>query len=331
MNKGTVISVVAPITGQEGILESFLSETVGVLTPTFSQFEIILVNDSSDDSAAGQVTGALQKFPHVRCLFISGGAGPDAAIKAGLDSSLGDYIITLRPESDPVSDLPDLINRCAKGKRVLCGVREEIQAQQGWLRTLGGRIFRWYIKRYVGSDLAARSSDFRVMNRHFVNAITQMRDPHRNLRLVTAGLGFSIEYFNYSGSVRPGAKLRNPTLLQETVQAINLIIGASHHPLRIVSTLGLFLSAMNGVYMLYVLCVNLFKAHVAEGWTTASLQNAAMFFFLFLILAVLCEYIGVIIREIRVRQLYLVENEQTSSITLEKSILANVQRESHHE
>jgi glycosyltransferase involved in cell wall biosynthesis len=331
MNKGTVISVVAPIAGQEAVIDGFLTEVGAVLAPAYPLHEIILVNDSADETAAAHVTEALKKHPHVRCLYISSGAGPDAAIRAGLDATLGDYVVTLRPEEDPVALLPALITRCGKGGRVLCGVMEESRESQGLRRRLGGRLFRWYFKRYVGSDLAARSSDFRVMDRHFVNAVTQLRDPHRNLRLVTAGLGFTIEYFPYAPSRREGAKVVRHTLLQDTRRAINLIIGASHHPLRIVSLIGLFMSGMNAVYMLYILFVNIFKARVAEGWTTASLQNAVMFFFLFLILAVLCEYVGVILREIRARHLYLIEKEQSSSATLEASILANVQRESGNE
>jgi hypothetical protein len=77
-----------------------------------------------------------------------------------------------------------------------------------------------------------------------------------------------------------------------------------------------------------VVSVNIFKARVAEGWTTSSLQNAVMFFFLFLILAVLSEYIGVILREVRARHLYIVEKEHTSVITLDQSVTGNVQHDS---
>jgi hypothetical protein len=66
----------------------------------------------------------------------------------------------------------------------------------------------------------------------------------------------------------------------------------------------------------YIVAIYLFKTEVAAGWVTQSLQNAGMFFFLFLILAVLCEYVGRLLRESRDRPLYYVLGEQNSSVAL---------------
>jgi hypothetical protein len=65
-----------------------------------------------------------------------------------------------------------------------------------------------------------------------------------------------------------------------------------------------------------VFLINLFKRDVAAGWTTLSLQNAGMFFLLFLILAVVTEYVGRILNETRERPLYYIAEEANSSVLI---------------
>jgi hypothetical protein len=77
-----------------------------------------------------------------------------------------------------------------------------------------------------------------------------------------------------------------------------------------------------------VLAIALFKEHVAEGWITTSLQHAVMFLFLFLILSVLCEYVGRVLAETRERPLYFVAEERASAVMIRDEERRNVVSES---
>ncbi len=61
--------------------------------------------------------------------------------------------------------------------------------------------------------------------------------------------------------------------------------------MRLVTTLSLFGAIANVVYSAYVIAIGLFKADVAPGWVTLSLQQSGMFFLISLVLLVLGEYI----------------------------------------
>src|SRR5438105_2405397 len=97
---------------------------------------------------------------------------------------------------------------------------------------------------------------------------------------------------------------------------MGIIVTNSTHPLRFVSWLGLFGGTLNVLYVGYVAAIYLFKKDVAAGWTTLSLQTAGMFFFVFLILVILSEYIGRILEESKERPLYYVLEERNSSVLL---------------
>jgi hypothetical protein len=75
---------------------------------------------------------------------------------------------------------------------------------------------------------------------------------------------------------------------------------------------------------MYVIAIFIFKNQVAEGWTTLSLEVSVMFFLLFALLAVLCEYIGHILLEIKDRPLYAVSRELSSVESIPSSVLPNV-------
>ena len=66
-------------------------------------------------------------------------------------------------------------------------------------------------------------------------------------------------------------------------------------------------------YLLYALVVALVKNKLAEGWLTTSVVISSMFFCLFIILAVLAEYVARILEESQQRPLYFIELEAESS------------------
>ena len=70
----------------------------------------------------------------------------------------------------------------------------------------------------------------------------------------------------------------------------------------------------NAVYSLYVIGIFLWKADVAPGWVTLSLQQSGMFFLLSLVMWVLGEYILHMVSMINEGPSYHVAQEFTSAI-----------------
>lgn len=95
------------------------------------------------------------------------------------------------------------------------------------------------------------------------------------------------------------------------------------------TAIGLLGAFLNLAYAVYVLVIYFFKPDVAAGWTTLSLQQSGMFFFVCLILTVLSEYVGTILSEVRSRPLYFVAQEANSSVLLEDTVHSSLVKESH--
>jgi len=77
-----------------------------------------------------------------------------------------------------------------------------------------------------------------------------------------------------------------------------------------------------------VVLVYLIKEKVAEGWVTLSIQNAIMFFFISIILGILCEYVGLIFAKSKGWAAYYIAEEKNSSVLMSEQEQRNVVQDS---
>jgi len=88
---------------------------------------------------------------------------------------------------------------------------------------------------------------------------------------------------------------------------------ASSAPIRAAWILGLVGSGLNLLYAVGVVIIALAKGSVVEGWVSLSLQASGMFFLVFLILAIIAEYIFRLSEAAHDRPIYRISAESTSA------------------
>lgn len=306
------VSVVARLHDDAAIVEDFVTEVTGVLECHYENYELILVDDGSTDETVLRLRQLLERIPAVRVLRLSRRFGVEIAQTAGLESAIGDYVVILTPGSDPPSLIPAMVGIAESQNVLVYGVNKAWRSQP-FLRRTAERFFYWSCRRIFHVDIAPHSTHFRVLNRPAVNAIVRIRDRYRHLRALTPFIGYRSLAFFYEPVYRPTYPRRDD--LREAIDTgISIIVSNSSSPLRIVSWLGVIASFLNLAYIGYIAAVNLIKDRVAEGWTTLSLQQAVMFFVMFVILTVITEYVGRILNETQDRPLYYVYEELNSSV-----------------
>jgi len=307
-----LVSVIAPLHNDAAIITPFVTDLSQVLSKNYTHFEIVLVDDGSDDDTVPRVTSLLATLPSIRLLRLSRRFGTDIAITSGLESAIGDYVITLIPETDPPALIPNLVDQCRGGKDVLFGLSEI--ASGSLPMRLATRLFYTLARTVLRLDILEHASYFQVFSRQALNAVIRIKDKTRYLRLLGTLIGYQNRTFTYI----PIQRSENPRPARTWGDALRLGVGLltahSANPLRFVSLLGLFSSLLIAVYIGYILLIYFFKDHVAEGWTTLSLQTAGLFFLVFMILTVLSEYIGQILVELKDRPLYFTLEEKNSSV-----------------
>jgi glycosyltransferase involved in cell wall biosynthesis len=309
MSESVFVSVVAPVRNAASYAADFVRECSVVLAAHYRGYEIVVIDDASADDTVARLDPLLGELPGVRLVRLARPAGTDAALAAGLDSAIGDYVVLLQPELDPPAEIPAAVARARAGHGVVTGVARR---DGEWLPVRLLRAgFHAVCNRVLGIHYPPGATRFQVLGRAAATFVTRSRPRRPLFPLLPVLVGPAAATHPYRQARRPGAPPRR--LLDRVDRGLTIMVTHSRRPLRLVSYAGIAAGLLNLLYAGYVVGANLLLSRVAEGWTTLSLQLAVMFFVIFLILVVVCEYVGHILEEAQERPPYHVLEERAGS------------------
>lgn len=301
------VSVVAVVDHTIADIRETISRAHAVLSAAYTNFEIVLVDNGMDASQLVTVRDVLHEIPCVRVQRLSRHFAYDTAIFSGIESAIGDFVVVLEADRDPIENVTDIVSRLEAGSDIVQGISTG-RGGGSPAERCGRSIFYWYNRRALGVVIPSRATYFTGFTRRSVNSLLSSDRQFRYLRHLMRHIGYSIEDFAYS----PQGSGRSRGVMAGARDAVEMITSYSLRPLRIVAIGGVGVAALNLLYALYVLVTFLAADGVERGWTTTNLQLSVMFFFLFLFLAVVSEYIGRMLAEARREPAYFIMEELAS-------------------
>ena len=290
-----------------------------VLKRNYSNYEVVVIDNDVPVARMSKVFDLLDDTPCIRVVKLSRMEQRDVCVYAGLEAAIGDVVVVLVGGQDPPELLTDLVERTDKTDMVF-GV-SETRTRRGIVNHYGALLFYWYNKRFLRIDIPENSTYFMAFNRKTINALTRSTRFARHIRFQARQIGYSSQLFPYIPLPHRSEKR---SLFSLFAAALELATNYSKQPLRLVSWLGFGVAVINLFYVMYVVAVVFFKKHVAEGWTTLSLQSSFMFFMLFLIMTILVEYVARILDESRGDSPYHIVDEINSRISVADATRRNI-------
>ena len=117
------VSIISPVFNEKDNLEPFINQVSAALNKEAWKWELILVDDGSDDGSSKLVKDIAQQ-ENVRSILLSKNYGQTTAIQAGFDNAVGEYLVTLDSDlqNDP-KDIPALLEKL---------IKEELDLVVGW-------------------------------------------------------------------------------------------------------------------------------------------------------------------------------------------------------
>ena len=165
------VSVVIPAYNEEKRLAGAIQEGVAYFQRREERFEIIVVDDGSQDGTARMARALTVIYPMVRLISLSPNCGKGAAVKAGVLSAHGRYVVFMDADlSIPIVELDKLLERLEGGlSDIAIGSRSvegaEIAVPQKWTRRITGRIFGLVTKCVALRGIADTQCGFKSMTR----------------------------------------------------------------------------------------------------------------------------------------------------------------------
>lgn len=305
------VSVVCTIRNAKDILSSRLDALSAVLKSNFQYYEVILIDNASTDNTAPLAIALLETHKNIQYCALSMRVNESAALAAGVERTIGDFIVTMDLDIDPPDKIPELMATAIGGTEIVYGLPDNRIAGTRIYDRLA-RMFLRYVARLNRVNLPETMSTFRVFSRSVLNYMLGSRDFHRTLALAPALSGYSYASVNYQRLDSPDAEHRRVGL-GALIKALDLVFSTSVRPLRLVSILSVTMSVISVIYAVYIVLTRLLLQTVAPGWATLSLQVSLLFFFVSIVLAVMCEYLLQILETTNRRPVYHIANERYSS------------------
>lgn len=309
MPRKRTISVIAPIYNEEDVIVSFLQETLKVLEDLSQPYELILIDDGSTDCTLARCAPFIKVNKNIRLISFSRNYGHEIASTAGFDYATGDYVILMDSDlQHPPEFIPKLLKKAAEGYDVVCAARLS-RKQQTYFKRITAKIFYRFSRKMTGFDMRADRGNFRLLSRRVVDSLKKMKENNRHLIMMFAYVGFKTTTIPYHCPPRKAG--RSKYNLKKLINlSLDSIISFSARPLRTMSVLSIFISAVTMLYAGFILIEKLFThQQLADGIASIIFLTSGLFSILFLFLAIISEYISRILIETKNRPLYYVKHE----------------------
>lgn len=314
------ISIVIPVHNEQEVLEELYTRLTNTLDQFGKSYEIILTNDGSQDASAEILERLHQRRPaQIRIIEFNGNYGQHMAIMAGFERVRGQIIITMDADlQNPPEEIPKLILAMEAGHDVVNTYRENRQDSlwrlkvSKWHNQLRAKMMPKLVMRDEGCmlraykrsivDLMASTSESTT----FIPALalTYASNP-TEVGVAHAERSAGTSSYNFYKLIRYN---------------FDLVTGFSVFPLQVFTMIGVAISLMSFMFVVFLLLRRMIIGPEVEGVFTLF---AIMFFLIGIVLfglGVVGEYVGRIYQEVRKRPRFVIKRVIEVPINLTAAI-----------
>jgi polyisoprenyl-phosphate glycosyltransferase len=301
-----LISIVAPAYNEQDNIPELARQLREVFAakPEYD-FEVIIVENGSWDETWQRLQTECVADPRFRAVQLSRNFGADGGITAGLAYATGDAAVLMVADlQDPPEMIAPFIEKWEQGYENVYGVVTR-RVGSSAMRRANSQAFYWLINKLTGGSFPRNASDFRLVDRKVYEAVNRMPERNRFLRGMFFWSGFKSIGVEHERPARFAGESK-ATTAHVLGLAIKGILSYSYVPLRLITYMGLAISAFAFAFLIYIV-IRAFGFGVPfAGFGTIMGVMLLMFGFLFTMLGVVAEYIGLIYEEVKQRPTFVV-------------------------
>ena len=284
----TAIVVVDGRAPEPGAYEAFVAE---LERAGFDDFDVVLVANGVSADVTLDLKDFVSRVPDSTAVFLARPMHGDVARLVGINHAVGDCVLFTTLAEEERLALPALLEPLRAGYDL--SVADPLEGRLVLRRPAGQAVLLGaYLKVYrllTGTALETRPTGFRAMSRAAALFVASRPTAEILLRSRELGPGFACT----TRPLLPGRNfVHQPGSLRGNWAAgIHALLSTTTIPLRLVTYLAVGGGLLSLVYGAYVIGIYAFGRNVARGWTTISLQLAAMMFIFSVLFLLLSEYV----------------------------------------
>lgn len=303
------ITIVVPCYNEQEVLHQFYTHTKKVIEEIHDcSFRFLFINDGSRDDTLRIIRELSETDKTVSYISFSRNFGKEAAMLAGLDYAEGDAVILMDADlQHPPEMIPDMIMWWRRGYEDIAARRID-RSDEGFVKSHLTNFFYQILQKSSRTAIQRNVGDFRLLDRRCVAALRLMREGERYTKGMFTWVGFKKKELPFQ--VQPRAAGKTTWNYWSLINlAIEGITSFTTVPLRIASMLGIAISFIAILYMIYVVLRALLYGDPVAGYPTMLTVMLCLGGAQLLSLGIIGEYLGRVFNESKHRPLYLIDEQ----------------------
>ncbi len=306
MNTNPKLSVVIPVYNEEPGLAELFARLYPALDKLDLSYEIVFINDGSMDRSAALLRDQFETRPDVtRVILFNGNYGQHMAIMAGFERCRGDRIVTLDADlQNPPEEISSLMAEMDKGFDYVGSIRKKRQ-DSAW-RRLASKAMNRTRERLTHIKMTDQGCMLRAYSRDIINAINQSREISTYIPALAYSFAHNPTEVEVEHEERAAGESKY-SLYKLVRLNFDLVTGFSTVPLQLFSIVGITISLLSLVFVVFLVARRLIVGPEAEGLFT--LFGIAFFLIGVTLFGIglLGEYVGRIYQQVRERPRFLIQ------------------------
>lgn len=295
--------------------EAVLPETSGIFLEKIltlvkngkisDESRIMFVNDGSKDKTWEIIKNLSFSDRHFIGISQSRNRGHQNAVLAGLMEAKDKCDAAISVDCDGQDDInavDEMIEKYAAGAEIVYGVRSARKTDTFFKRTTAEGFYK--VLRWMGAETVFNHADYRLVSSRVLKEFANFKEVNLFLRGLFPLVGFKSDIVYYERHERIAGESHYP-LNKMLGLAWNGITSLSVKPLHLIIGLGLLVSALSFVAVIWSVVMQLLGKTVA-GWASTTSIIAFLGGVQLLSIGVIGEYVGKIYMEVKHRPRYII-------------------------
>ena len=306
----TNLSVVVPVYNENSLIQELVKRITVNVTLITEDFEIILVDDGSQDNTWNEIENVAKLDKRIRGIKFSRNFGHHYAITAGLHNSNGEWVVVMDGDlQDRPEVIPELYKKAQTGFDVVFVSRQNRPEKLYY--KIAQKIFYKILRIFSGIDFDSRQANFSIINEKVKDAFKKFPESARFYGSTIKWLGFKRTFIAADHGIRQSGR-PSYTIKKRFKLASDIILSFSERPLKFAIVFGLLMSIISIFFAIRIIYGSYKWGHEANGWL--SLITAVLFSsgIILVVTGIIGIYIGEIFKQVKNRPLYIID-EMTKS------------------
>ncbi|HEX7404072.1 MAG TPA: glycosyltransferase, partial [Usitatibacter sp.] len=296
------LSVVIPVYNEEAVLPALFARLYPALDALGCSYEVVFVNDGSQDRSAALLREQFQKRPDVtRVILFNGNFGQHMAILAGFEHVRGGRIVTLDADlQNPPEEIVKLLAKMDEGHDYVGSIRR-MRQDAAWRRWASKAMNRMR-ERITHIKMTDQGCMLRAYDRPIIDAIRASREVSTYIPALAYSFSQNPTEVEVEHEERQAGESKY-SLYKLIRLNFDIVTGFSVMPLQLFSLFGIFISLVSlGTYV--VVIIQRIVSGTADGLWVIWDRDILQFFLTGMVLfglGLIGEYVGRIYDEVKHR------------------------------